>query len=134
MDSITVAVVAGPVRGIDFHNNQPLFVSGGDDYKIKVYTYTLQSLLSDVLFQPAWSMLTSCCRCGTTNRSAVCSLYWAISTISAPPSSTRCGQPVPYPHWDMCVSWNVVSTCKDKLCFHNTREIEFSIYLSCLLP
>ena len=26
----------GPVRGIDFHNQQPLFVSGGDDYKIKV--------------------------------------------------------------------------------------------------
>lgn len=26
----------GPVRGICFHNNQPLFVSGGDDYKIKV--------------------------------------------------------------------------------------------------
>lgn len=26
----------GPVRGISFHNQQPLFVSGGDDYKIKV--------------------------------------------------------------------------------------------------
>lgn len=26
----------GPVRGIDFHRSQPLFVSGGDDYKIKV--------------------------------------------------------------------------------------------------
>ena len=26
----------GPVRGIDFHRTQPLFVSGGDDYKIKV--------------------------------------------------------------------------------------------------
>ena len=26
----------GPVRGICFHNQQPLFVSGGDDYKIKV--------------------------------------------------------------------------------------------------
>jgi WD40 repeat protein len=26
----------GPVRGIHFHNTQPLFVSGGDDYKIKV--------------------------------------------------------------------------------------------------
>ena len=26
----------GPVRGINFHCNQPLFVSGGDDYKIKV--------------------------------------------------------------------------------------------------
>ena len=22
----------GPVRGIDFHNVQPLFISGGDDY------------------------------------------------------------------------------------------------------
>eukprot|EP00729_Bicosta_minor_P008811 gene8811-17927_t len=25
----------GPVRGVDFHPSQPLFVSGGDDYKIK---------------------------------------------------------------------------------------------------
>jgi WD40 repeat protein len=25
----------GPVRGICFHQQQPLFVSGGDDYKIK---------------------------------------------------------------------------------------------------
>ena len=28
----------GPVRGVDFHKQQPLFVSGGDDYKIKVKT------------------------------------------------------------------------------------------------
>lgn len=26
----------GPVRGVHFHKGQPLFVSGGDDYKIKV--------------------------------------------------------------------------------------------------
>ena len=26
----------GPVRGVCFHKSQPLFVSGGDDYKIKV--------------------------------------------------------------------------------------------------
>jgi len=26
----------GPVRGVFFHKTQPLFVSGGDDYKIKV--------------------------------------------------------------------------------------------------
>ena len=25
----------GPVRGVHFHKQQPLFVSGGDDYKIK---------------------------------------------------------------------------------------------------
>ena len=29
----------GPVRGIDFHKTQPLFVSGGDDYKVKVWNY-----------------------------------------------------------------------------------------------
>jgi len=29
----------GPVRGINFHMTQPLFVSGGDDYKIKVWNY-----------------------------------------------------------------------------------------------
>ena len=27
----------GPVRGVHFHVVQPLFVSGGDDYKIKVH-------------------------------------------------------------------------------------------------
>jgi len=30
----------GPVRGVHFHKSQPLFVSGGDDYKIKVRTLT----------------------------------------------------------------------------------------------
>ncbi|CAD7971042.1 unnamed protein product [Amoebophrya sp. A120] len=29
----------GPVRGVCFHNSQPLFCSGGDDYKIKVWNY-----------------------------------------------------------------------------------------------
>lgn len=29
----------GPVRGLDFHKHQPLFVSGGDDAKIKVWNY-----------------------------------------------------------------------------------------------
>lgn len=29
-------LLQGPVRGVDFHSQQPLFVSGGDDYKIKV--------------------------------------------------------------------------------------------------
>lgn len=29
----------GPVRGIHFHPTQPLFVSGGDDYTIKVWNY-----------------------------------------------------------------------------------------------
>ena len=30
----------GPVRGVDFHKQQPLFVSGGDDYKIKVSIFS----------------------------------------------------------------------------------------------
>ena len=33
---ISTLFFLGPVRGINFHANQPLFVSGGDDYKIKV--------------------------------------------------------------------------------------------------
>lgn len=28
----------GPVRGVDFHPTQPIFVSGGDDYTIKVWS------------------------------------------------------------------------------------------------
>lgn len=31
-----IGLLVGPVRGICFHTQQPLFVSGGDDYKIKV--------------------------------------------------------------------------------------------------
>ena len=37
----------GPVRGVAFHSQQPLFVSGGDDYKIKVrYFEKMTSTLS----------------------------------------------------------------------------------------
>lgn len=36
-------LLIGPVRGIDFHKQQPLFVSGGDDYKIKVTFYSFYS-------------------------------------------------------------------------------------------
>lgn len=36
----------GPVRGIDFHNSMPLFVSGGDDQKIKVRHFTGLQLAS----------------------------------------------------------------------------------------
>ncbi|KAK2489071.1 hypothetical protein MC885_011901 [Smutsia gigantea] len=39
----------GPVRGIDFHKQQPLFVSGGDDYKIKVWNYKLRRCLFTLL-------------------------------------------------------------------------------------
>ena len=35
----------GPVRGIDFHKTQPLFVSGGDDYKIKVWNHQTRRCL-----------------------------------------------------------------------------------------
>jgi WD40 repeat protein len=35
----------GPVRGIDFHKTQPIFVSGGDDYKIKVWSYQTRRCL-----------------------------------------------------------------------------------------
>lgn len=35
----------GPVRGVDFHPTQPLFVSGGDDYKIKVWNYQTRRCL-----------------------------------------------------------------------------------------
>ena len=35
----------GPVRGVDFHKTQPLFVSAGDDYKIKVWSYQTRRCL-----------------------------------------------------------------------------------------
>ena len=39
----------GPVRGVDFHRTQPLFVTGGDDYKIKVWNYQLKRCLFSLL-------------------------------------------------------------------------------------
>ena len=47
--STYVCVRPGPVRGIDFHSNQPLFVSGGDDYKIKVWNYKQKRCLFTLL-------------------------------------------------------------------------------------
>lgn len=37
------------MRGISFHATQPLFVSGGDDYKIKVWNYKLRRCLFTLL-------------------------------------------------------------------------------------
>ena len=39
----------GPVRGVHFHKSQPLFVSGGDDYKVKVWNYKLRRCLFTLL-------------------------------------------------------------------------------------
>ena len=39
----------GPVRGVDFHRIQPLIVSGGDDYKVKVWDYKLRRCLFTLL-------------------------------------------------------------------------------------
>jgi len=39
----------GPVRGVDFHHAQPLLVSGGDDYRIKVWDYKLRRCLFTLL-------------------------------------------------------------------------------------
>ena len=39
----------GPVRGVDFHLTEPLIVSGGDDYKIKVWDYKLRRCLFTLL-------------------------------------------------------------------------------------
>ena len=42
-------VFIGPVRGIDFHVAQPLFVSGGDDYKIKIWNYKQKKCIFTLL-------------------------------------------------------------------------------------
>lgn len=39
----------GPVRGVHFHNSQPIFVSGGDDYKIKVWNHKQKRCLFTLL-------------------------------------------------------------------------------------
>lgn len=40
-----VYIVLGPVRGINFHETQPMFVSGGDDNHVKVWNYKLKKCL-----------------------------------------------------------------------------------------
>lgn len=35
----------GPVRGVEFHTSQPIFVSGGDDYKVKIWSYKTRRCL-----------------------------------------------------------------------------------------
>jgi coatomer protein complex subunit alpha (xenin) len=35
----------GPVRGVEFHSSQPIFVTGGDDYKIKMWSYKSRKCL-----------------------------------------------------------------------------------------
>mmetsp|Transcript_36046 Transcript_36046/g.103666 ORF Transcript_36046/g.103666 Transcript_36046/m.103666 type:complete len:1217 (-) Transcript_36046:133-3783(-) len=39
----------GPVRGVCFHASQPLFVSGGDDYKIKIWNYKMRRCIFTLL-------------------------------------------------------------------------------------
>lgn len=61
----------GPVRGVDFHKSQPIFVSGGDDYKIKVWSlqtrrsiatlvghldYVVGCILDGIVYNGYWLM------------------------------------------------------------------------------
>ncbi|EEC02164.1 coatomer alpha subunit, putative [Ixodes scapularis] len=43
----------GPVRGICFHNQQPLFVSGGDDYQIKVVIKNMKNEVNKKVQTPS---------------------------------------------------------------------------------
>lgn len=52
----------GPVRGIAFHNQQPLFVSGGDDFKIKVCKNSCYKFIKQLI--QAFFLV----RFGTTNK------------------------------------------------------------------
>ena len=56
----------GPVRGVHFHKSQPLFVSGGDDYKIKVASLALFSLT-----EPATAALLTSRRSAFTRSSGM---------------------------------------------------------------
>lgn len=67
----------GPVRGISFHDQQPLFVSGGDDYKIKVRFEKMNTV----------AILTSQMRRFSLEMSAEFEFipqYWQFSPFSEP--------------------------------------------------
>ncbi|ELV10581.1 Coatomer subunit alpha, partial [Tupaia chinensis] len=65
----------GPVRGIDFHKQQPLFVSGGDDYKIKEYPWILSA--SDDQTIRVWNWQSRTCVCVLTghNHYVMCAQF-----------------------------------------------------------
>ncbi|KAG0449917.1 hypothetical protein HPP92_027024 [Vanilla planifolia] len=52
----------GPVRGVHFHKLQPLFVSGGDDYKIKLLNMCWRVMIEEsigLLFHPSLPLIVS---------------------------------------------------------------------------
>ena len=63
----------GPVRGVCFHNHQPLFVSGGDDYKIKASVFVLFFLLLNYFMTFFYHVISSY---GTTNWGGACLPCW----------------------------------------------------------
>lgn len=72
----------GPVRGIHFHKSQPLFVSGGDDYKIKASAggraggRQIDMEMHRMACLEAWSL-----GCG---RALACSVPWACHAMPTP--------------------------------------------------
>ena len=76
----------GPVRGVHFHSSQPLFVSGGDDYKLKVPACRLLTESLELLNAPdvysyqlgRCKVVATCC-CSTQPVSSVPALQSAAS-------------------------------------------------------
>ena len=72
----------GPVRGVQFHKSQPLFVSGGDDYKIKV-----RAALRLVLQPRAMRCLTgagaqaAATKAASKNSMLACRLFYEDSVV-----------------------------------------------------
>lgn len=52
--SVCSPLTPGPVRGISFHPTQPIFCSGGDDYKIKVWNYKQRKCLFTLTGRECW--------------------------------------------------------------------------------
>jgi WD40 repeat protein len=71
----------GPVRGVDFHKTQPLIVSGGDDYKIKVNRSALSVLLFITVLPtrilPCHSLACHCCNAGVGLQAEEMPIYTA---------------------------------------------------------
>lgn len=114
---ISIIFLAGPVRGIDFHKQQPLFVSGGDDYKIKVRLgivciYILK--FNHMLYIKYWCSS----RYGTTSWDVASSLFWGTWTTSELRSFIMW---VPLWHtsgFNMCLSWpdpKLLGLCSSQL-------------------
>lgn len=107
----------GPVRGIHFHSNQPLFVSGGDDYKIKVWNYKQKRCIFTLLGHLDYIRTTFFHHvCLWNVGQFLMSWLWFNSPFLGISLDTQCLWRSDNPHLELAVS-------SGNLCAHRTQPL-----------